>query len=72
MQRKALNERYARRLEREWAERYILPYVREAYAEDVRALSAWYREDGAPALAAFHEPGCCSFCRLLAALAMPA
>lgn len=32
MQRKALNERYARRLEREWAEHYVLPYVRETYS----------------------------------------
>lgn len=69
MQRKALNERYARGLERDWAERYILPYVRETYEDDVRALREWYRADGARVLAAFHDPGCCSFCRLFEALA---
>jgi hypothetical protein len=46
MARKVVNERYARRLENEWADQYVLPYVREQYPEEVDALRGWLTEQG--------------------------
>ena len=63
MENRALNERYAKRFQAEWTDRYVLPYVLDRYAIQVGELRAWFTALSEPAREELlHEPSNCSLC----------